>query len=76
MPRHRPQDLTYEGRPFDRPDEELTDQGLRFDVVTVLSRRNLLRGLGLGVTALTLAACGADVSGSRLAVVVVGDLLG
>ena len=64
MSRHRPQDLTFEGRPFDRPDEELTDQGLRFDVVTVLSRRNMLRGLGLGATALTLAACGANTSSS------------
>ncbi|SDS55030.1 Protocatechuate 3,4-dioxygenase beta subunit [Friedmanniella luteola] len=41
---------------------ELTDQGLRFDVVTLLSRRNLLRTLGLGATAVTLAACGADVT--------------
>jgi protocatechuate 3,4-dioxygenase beta subunit len=62
--RDRQQDLTYEGRRFDRPEEELTDQGLRFDVVTVLSRRNLLRAVGLGVTAVTLAACGADASSS------------
>ena len=62
--RHRQQDLTYQGRPYDRPEEELTDQGLRFDVVTVLSRRNLLRSVGLGVTAVTLAACGADASSS------------
>ncbi|GAB2581192.1 dioxygenase family protein [Microlunatus antarcticus] len=55
---------TYEGRPYDRPEEELTDQGLRFDVVTVLSRRNLLRALGLGATAVTLAACGADATTS------------
>ena len=64
MQNHRPQSLTYEGRPFDRPEEELTDQGLRFDVVTVLSRRNMLRALGLGATAITLAACGADASTS------------
>jgi protocatechuate 3,4-dioxygenase beta subunit len=53
----QPQDLTYEGRPFDRPEEELTDQGLRFDVVTVLSRRTMLRALGVGTAAVTLAAC-------------------
>jgi len=58
------QDLTYEGRPFDRPEEELTDQGLRFDVVTLLSRRNVLRTLGLGATVATLAACGANASSS------------
>ena len=57
-------DLSYEGRPFDRPEEELTDQGLRFDVATLLSRRRLLRGLGLGATTLTLAACGANASTS------------
>jgi protocatechuate 3,4-dioxygenase beta subunit len=61
---HQQEGLTYEGRPFDRPEEELTDQGLRFDVVTVLSRRNLLRTAGLGVAAATLAACGADASSS------------
>jgi len=60
----RLQDLTYEGRPFDRPEEELTDQGLRFDVVTLLSRRNMLRVLGLGATVATLAACGADATTS------------
>jgi hypothetical protein len=58
------QDPTFEGRPLDRPEEELTDQGLRLDVVTVLSRRNLLRTFGLGATASTLAACGADASSS------------
>ena len=58
----RPQPLTYQGRPFDRPDEELTDQGLSFDVVTLLSRRNLLRGLGLGAVAIGAAACGVDSS--------------
>ncbi|HET9873984.1 MAG TPA: intradiol ring-cleavage dioxygenase [Propionibacteriaceae bacterium] len=60
MQQDQPQNLTYEGRPFDRPEEELTDQGLRFDVVTVLSRRNLLRAFGLGATVATLAACGAN----------------
>ena len=40
MPSDQTHDPTYEGRSLDRPDEELTDQGLRFDVVTLLSRRN------------------------------------
>lgn len=55
---------TYQGRPLDRPEEELTDQGLRFDVATLVSRRNLLRAVGLGATAVTLAACGADAATS------------
>lgn len=60
----RQQDQTYEGRPLARPDEELTDQGLTFDVVTLLGRRNVLRAFGLGATALGLAACGATGSSS------------
>ncbi|MGY1682346.1 hypothetical protein [Geodermatophilus sp. SYSU D01176] len=40
---HQPSDPTptYEGRPLPRPDEELVDQGLGFDVGTLLSRRRL-----------------------------------
>jgi protocatechuate 3,4-dioxygenase beta subunit len=49
---------TYEGRPLARPDEEVVDQGLGFDVGTLLSRRQALRVLGVGATALGLAACG------------------
>ena len=55
--------LTYEGRPVPKPDEELVDQGLAFDVATVLSRRQALRVLGLGATAVGLAACGGSSGG-------------
>lgn len=48
---------TYEGRPLPRPDEELVDQGLRFDVDTLLSRRRLLAVLGIGTATVGLAAC-------------------
>ena len=54
----------FEGRPYARPHEELVDQGLAFDVGTLLSRRNLLRGIGLGATALGLAACDSSGSGA------------
>jgi protocatechuate 3,4-dioxygenase beta subunit len=47
------------GRPLPRPDEELVDQGLGFDVGTLLNRRRLLTVLGLGAASLGLAACGA-----------------
>ncbi|WP_250002413.1 3,4-dioxygenase subunit beta [Actinoplanes sp. M2I2] len=47
----------YEGRTLPRPDEEIVDQGLGFDLGTLLSRRRLLRGFGLGAAALGLAAC-------------------
>ncbi len=50
----------YEGRALPRPDEELVDQGLSFDVSTLLSRRRMLRAFGLGAAAIGLAACGAN----------------
>ncbi len=49
---------TYQGRPYDRPDEELVDQGLPFDVTTLLNRRRVLGALGLGAGVAGLAACG------------------
>ncbi|GAA4262866.1 intradiol ring-cleavage dioxygenase [Dactylosporangium darangshiense] len=49
---------TYEGRPLRRPDAHIEDQGLGFDLETVLGRRHLLRAFGLGaVTVAGLAAC-------------------
>ncbi|NUO58890.1 MAG: 3,4-dioxygenase subunit beta [Hamadaea sp.] len=49
---------TYEGRPLAKPDEDIYDQGLRFDMQTVFGRRKLLAAFGLGVAGLGLAACG------------------
>ncbi|MGN9909750.1 intradiol ring-cleavage dioxygenase [Phytohabitans sp. LJ34] len=54
----------YEGRPLPRPDEELVDQGLGFDLGTLMGRRRMLKALGLGITGLGLAACGANGGGS------------
>ncbi|MGI5239431.1 3,4-dioxygenase subunit beta [Dactylosporangium sp. CA-139066] len=49
---------TYEGRPLARPGADIEDQGLGFDLVTVMGRRNLLRAVGLGAAAVAgLAAC-------------------
>jgi protocatechuate 3,4-dioxygenase beta subunit len=59
---HRDERPTYQGRPLPRPDEELVDQGLAFDVGTLISRRRLLGVLGLGAAGLGLAACGASAS--------------
>lgn len=50
----------YQGRLLPRPDDEVVDQGLGFDVSTLFSRRRMLRVMGLGAGALALAACGAD----------------
>ena len=51
---------TYQGRQLPRPGEEVVDQGLGFDLGTMLDRRQVLRFLGLGAATVGLAACGAD----------------
>lgn len=50
----------YQGRLLPRPDEEVVDQGLDFDVRTLLSRRRMLQAFGLGAGMFALAACGVD----------------
>jgi protocatechuate 3,4-dioxygenase beta subunit len=52
--------LTYEGRELAHQDEPLADQGLQFDVQTILTRRRTLAALGGGAAAVGLAACGSD----------------
>ena len=47
-----------------RPAEDLEDQGLGFDVETVLNRRAVLRGVGLGAVGIGLAACSSDSGGA------------
>ena len=57
----RPTTPTFEGRPLPHPDEPLFDQGLAFDVETLLNRRQVLRAMGygaLGAGLFSLAACG------------------
>jgi protocatechuate 3,4-dioxygenase beta subunit len=58
---------SYQGRPLPRPDEELVDQGLAFDVGTLLGRRRMLKALGLGVVAAGLAACAAGTTNTAAA---------
>ena len=65
--RPQDQDTTYEGRVLPRPDEELVDQGLGFDVATLLSRRKLLGLFGIGAATVGLAACGAGSTSSSSA---------
>ncbi|UOQ56961.1 3,4-dioxygenase subunit beta [Leucobacter allii] len=55
----------YEGRLLDRPEEEVVDQGVRFDMRTLLGRRALIGAGLLGVGAVVLTACtGGGGSGS------------
>ena len=58
---------SYQGRPLPRPDEELVDQGLAFDIGTLMSRRRLLGVLSLGAAGVGLAACGASATTSTAA---------
>ena len=55
---------TWFGRPLPRPAEDLEDQGLGFDVETLLNRRAVLRGAGLGVVGIGVAACSSDSGGA------------
>ena len=57
----RPATTDYEGRRLPKPNEELVDQGLAFDLGTVVSRRRVLAlfGAGAGVVGVGLLARGA-----------------
>ncbi|WP_062466824.1 dioxygenase family protein [Demequina maris] len=57
-----PQGPAYEGRLLDRPDEEVVDQGIAFDLTTLMSRRGVVRLMGLGTGAAVLAACSPSAS--------------
>ena len=54
----------FGNRPLPRPEEDLEDQGLAFDVGTLLERRKVLSAMGLGAVAFTLAACSSGGTGS------------
>ncbi len=49
---------SFEGRPLPKPDEPVVDQGLQFDITTMMGRRGLLALLGGGLGVISLAACG------------------
>jgi protocatechuate 3,4-dioxygenase beta subunit len=53
---------TFEGRVLPDPTEPAWDQGLAFDVETLVGRRRVLQGLGLGLLGAGLVACGASAS--------------
>ncbi|MBM7415457.1 MULTISPECIES: intradiol ring-cleavage dioxygenase [Nocardiaceae] len=56
-PTTTPDGPTYDGRPLPRPDEDVVDQGVGFDVATLVTRRRVLSVVGAGAGALALAAC-------------------
>ena len=65
---------TWFGRPLPRPAEDLEDQGLGFDVETVLNRRAVLRGVGLGAVGIGLAACSSDSGGASPSAAATGEI--
>jgi len=54
---------TYQGRPLANPDEDIFDQGLAFDLGTLLDRRRMLRLLGFSGL-FVLAACKSSTLGT------------
>ncbi len=63
-PEQTPGGPSYEGRLLDRPDDEIVDQGVGFDLRTLVSRRSVLGLVGLGAGTVALAACSATTTGS------------
>ncbi|GAA2246724.1 intradiol ring-cleavage dioxygenase [Herbiconiux moechotypicola] len=63
-PEQTPEGPAYEGRLLDRADEEVVDQGVAFDIRTLISRRTVLSVVGFGVGAAALAACTTGTSDS------------
>lgn len=63
-PDSTPNGPAYEGRLLNRADEEVVDQGIAFDLTTLLNRRSVLSLVGLGVGAVALAACTPTTSAS------------
>ncbi|HYO33777.1 MAG TPA: hypothetical protein VES21_13090 [Nocardioidaceae bacterium] len=57
-----PSSPTYEGRPLPRPEEEVVDQGLGFDLETLVSLRGLLGLFGISAASIGPAACRAGSS--------------
>ena len=58
------QPATFEGRTLHHPAEDVEDQGLAFDVATLVSRRGALGVLGAGSVAAVLAACSSGSAGT------------
>jgi protocatechuate 3,4-dioxygenase beta subunit len=64
VPDATPDGPAYEGRLLDRAEEEVVDQGVAFDIRTLISRRGVLTLIGYGVGAVALAACSSGTTSS------------
>lgn len=72
-PTDTPDGPVYEGRLLDRPEEEVVDQGVRFDLRTLVSRRMFLGAGVAGAGAVALAACSNSTSGATSAITTTGS---
>ena len=57
---------TFEGRPLPHPDDPVFDQGLAFDIETLLNRRQVLRAMGFGAVGAGLLVAGCSPLGSAV----------
>ncbi|MGY4858608.1 intradiol ring-cleavage dioxygenase [Cryobacterium sp. AP23] len=75
-PDSTPDGPSYEGRLLARADDEVVDQGVAFDLGTLMSRRKILSLIGLGAGAVALAACttGAGGTTSTAAATAAGEI--
>jgi len=73
-PDQTPDGPRYEGRALVRPDDEVVDQGLSFDVRTLFTRRRVLSLIGVGAATTVLAACAADGTSSSSAATSTGEI--
>lgn len=72
-PTDTPAGPAYEGRLLDRPEEEVVDQGVGFDLRTLVSRRMFLGAGVAGAGAVALAACSDPTSGTTNATATTGS---
>ena len=59
-----PSEPMFEGRPLPDPTEPAWDQGLSFDVETLIDRRRVLKGIGLAGLSIGIAACAPGSNGA------------
>jgi len=64
MDRRDPTHPTYLGRPLASAHEPVFDQGLAFDVATLLERRQVLKAIGIAGIGAVVAACAPGATGS------------
>jgi hypothetical protein len=63
-PEYTPNAPTCEGRILDPVDDEVVNQGVAFDIGTLLSRRSIVGIFETGMGALALSACSCNGTGS------------